>query len=314
MDNIKRLGNQISVPIEADEEGFTGRECPECEGYFKIEFGTGLEGEDLPCRCPYCGHSASHDEFWTKAQIEYAQSVALHTLSDALHKDLKAMEFETKPKGPFGIGISMKVKPGRPIPIHYYREEDLETEITCESCTLRYSVFGVFGFCPDCGQHNSLQILNSNLDLIGKMIALAGTSDAEISEKLIENSLEDCVSAFDGFGREWSRVYASRSNKLEKDKALSFQNLEKANAQLNKQFGMKLDEAVGNVVWRRAITGFQKRHLLAHKMGVIDQEYIDRSGDNSLPAGRKVRVTSTDLTDLVDAIRKLAEAMMNFVR
>ena len=43
MDHLRRLGTNISVSIPADENCFTGRECPQpdCEGYFKIEFGTG---------------------------------------------------------------------------------------------------------------------------------------------------------------------------------------------------------------------------------------------------------------------------------
>ena len=122
MDHLRRLGDSISIPISADEHGFTGRECPrpECEGYFKIELGTGLKGEGLPCHCPYCGHAAGHDQFWTKEQIEYTKSVAMRKITDALHKDLKKLEFDHKPKGAFGIGISMKVKPGRPTPIHYW--------------------------------------------------------------------------------------------------------------------------------------------------------------------------------------------------
>lgn len=55
MDHLRRLGNSISIPIPADENAFTGRECPQpdCEGYFKIELGTDLKGEGLPCHCPY---------------------------------------------------------------------------------------------------------------------------------------------------------------------------------------------------------------------------------------------------------------------
>ena len=64
----------------------------------------------------------------------------------------------------------MKVEFGRPIPIHRYREPQLETVVTCSDCTLRYSVYGVFGFCPDCRKHNSLEILNKNLDVVTKMI------------------------------------------------------------------------------------------------------------------------------------------------
>ena len=43
MRHLQQLGNRISVPITADEDGFTGRECPnaKCEGYAECECGTG---------------------------------------------------------------------------------------------------------------------------------------------------------------------------------------------------------------------------------------------------------------------------------
>lgn len=73
----------------------------------------GLKGKNLPCHCPYCGHSAAHDHFWTKEQIEYAKSLATRKITESIHIDLKKMEFDHKPKGAFGIGLSLKVKPGR---------------------------------------------------------------------------------------------------------------------------------------------------------------------------------------------------------
>ena len=99
MKHLRRLGNRISVCIPADEYNFVGRECPspDCSGYFKIVFGTGLEGEGLPCNCPYCGHTAGHDEFWTQEQAKYVKSVALQKLIEAIRKDLKALEFDHKP-------------------------------------------------------------------------------------------------------------------------------------------------------------------------------------------------------------------------
>src|SRR3954452_7795454 len=97
--NLERLVRQnISVAIPADDEGYTGRECPneDCLGYFKITFGTGLPGSTA-CFCPYCGTTEEHDRFWTKDQIEYAHSVAKRKVMEALHKDFKKLEFEVKP-------------------------------------------------------------------------------------------------------------------------------------------------------------------------------------------------------------------------
>ena len=88
--HLRNLGNRVFVQIPKDEDGFLGRECPQeqCEGYFKIKPGTGLKGQDLPCHCPYCGHTSSHSHFWTKVQIEYAKSVGRKQIVDAVRKDL----------------------------------------------------------------------------------------------------------------------------------------------------------------------------------------------------------------------------------
>jgi hypothetical protein len=112
------------------------------------------------------------------------------------------MEFEHRPRGSFGIGISLKFKPGALVPIRHYREKALETEVACDHCTLRYAIYGVFGWCPDCGVHNSLPILAKNLELARKQLVLAESVGKELAHHLLGDALENVVSAFDGFGRE----------------------------------------------------------------------------------------------------------------
>lgn len=311
MDNLRRLGNRISVSIPRDEDRFTGRECPECEGYFKIEGGTGLKGIGLPCHCAYCGHIAQHDQFATREQIEYVKSVAMRRVADAIFKDLKGLEFDQKPRGAFGFGISLKVKQGDPIPVRYYREAKLETEVICADCTLRYSVYGVFAYCPDCGKHNSRQILEKNFEVIGKMLALAAVSDIEMAERLVQNALEDCVSAFDGFGREVCRIFKSVAIDQSKVDKLSFQNVAAARSAVSEMFGIDLCADVTPDDWQSTLRSFQKRHLFAHKMGVVDDEYVKRSGDTQAVVGRKVALRAEEVRALVDVQRKIASSLFD---
>ena len=180
-------------------------------GYFKLQFGTGLKGEGLPCHCPYCGHAAPQSQFWTQDQVRHIQSVMGGMVADAAYQDLKKLEFSIPARGPFGIGFSVKVARSGTIGIHRYREKALETELVCSECSLRYAIYGVFAYCPDCRKHNSYQILLTNIELTRKLLDMAEKSDSDISEKLTENCLEDCVSAFDGFGRELARVHASKA-------------------------------------------------------------------------------------------------------
>jgi hypothetical protein len=311
--NLRRLGNRIEVPLRTDDNGYLGRECSEseCEGYFWVRPGTGLTGEDVACHCPYCGHRDSPNAFYTKEQIEYAKSVALRQITDAFRRDLRQLEFSHPPRGMFGIGISMKLQPGRPVPIRHYREKALETFITCAACTLDYAVYGVFGYCPDCGEHNSLQILERNIDLTRRQVALAETvSAADLQRHLLEDALENCVSAFDGFGREAVRVRAAQSADPARCAAVSFQNLDKAGALLQKLFGVDLTTAVAAEIWATAHRGFMKRHVIAHRAGVVDQAYLDQTRDLSAVVGRKVALERDEVIDVADAVLAIGRTLI----
>jgi hypothetical protein len=303
--NLDNLGSQFSIPITADDDGYLGRECPvqDCLGYFKITPGTGVKGP-APCYCAYCGHKGESNTFFTQEQIEYAKSVVLRKVTDALHEDLKSLEFEHKPRGVFGIGLSLKVKASAPLPIRYYREKELETAITCDGCTLRYAIYGVFGWCPDCGVHNSLQILIKNLELARKELALAATAEGELANYLIGDALENAVSAFDGFGRELCQ---------RKSVEIRFQNLAAARRKVQDAFGFDFADALRPDEWDAACRAFQKRHLLAHKMGVIDDDYIHKTNDAQAVLGRRIALSQPEVETSISIVEAMGRRLFTGV-
>ena len=295
--HLRSLGTQFSVPINPDENGYIGRECPnqKCLGYFKITPGTGVKGPATR-HCPYCGQIGEQRNFFTPEQIEYGRSIVIQKVLGAVHKDLKAMEFDHTPCGPFGIGFSMKVRDPQPYPISHYRERQLETEVLCDSCGLRYAIYGVFGWCPDCGVHNSLQILTKNLDLARKQLELARSADADLADHLVGDALENIVSAFDGFGRKIC---------TQKGADIHFQNIVGARQKVQQSFGFDFADALTAGDWDRICRVFQKRHLLAHKMGVIDDEYVRRANDRTAVIGRRIQVTPDEVKAAIGIIKSL---------
>lgn len=302
--HLRRLGNTFSIPLDVDHDGYLGRECPECEEYFKITPGTGITEGEPPCHCPYCGHCANQDQFFTKEQIKYAESVVMKQVSDAMTKDLKSLEFDIKPKGAFGIGMSMKVK-SQPLRIRRYSEIELEEDVVCENCTLRYTVFGSFAYCPDCGRHNSRQILDKNIDLALKMIELASDVDPALGKQLVDDALENGVSAFDGFGREMCRVHKDKSSDPTKAEHVSFQNLARVQQRVLNLFRIDIADALDAPDWEFISRCFQKRHLLAHRMGVVDDAYIQSTNDRNEVVGRKVSILSNDVRDMLKHLTTL---------
>lgn len=314
MNHLEDLGDQFEIQIPREEDGYLGRECSVegCKGYFKITPGTGLTGV-TSCNCAYCGVSAEQSEFTTEEQIEYAKSVVINRFTSALLEDLKSLEFDHKPTGGFGIGLSMKVT-GQPHPISYYREKALETEVICNACTLRYAIYGVFAFCPDCREHNSLQILEKNLELAQKELDLAATVQEELSDYLVADALENIVSAFDGFGREACFIRANYATSSDKAKSLSFQNLSGARERVRDLFGFDIASGLTAGDWELACRCFQKRHLLAHKMGVVDETYIRTTDDAEAKVGRKIQISKDELSSLLQTVRKLGACITQQLR
>lgn len=304
---------KFSIPMKNDEEGFFGRECPneECIGYFKIELGTGLQGENLPCHCPYCGHVGPHDTFWTQEQLEYARSAAMRELQKYVGDMLKKSFPPSKHRCGDFISITFQYKPGKPLPLYRYEEKKLETALVCCECGLRYAVYGVFAYCPDCGSHNSLQILEANLDLASKELELSITVDRPLADQLVADALENGVSAFDAFGRELFRVNRGLAAAPDDVARISCQNLEILKSRISRLFGIELTAPFTDEEWRLLVQGFQKRHLIAHRMGVVDQTYITNSGDLRAVVGRKVDLDSKEVSDILLMVRRLGQHLQD---
>lgn len=134
---------------------------------------------------------------------------------------------------------------------------------------------------------------------------VAGSDAFTTPEQLVGDALENVVSAFDGFGRELCRVAAPTATNPADADDVRFQNLIGARARVQKLFGFDMTTSVAVGDWEFACRCFQKRHLLAHKMGVIDDDYLLATNDRAAVVGRKVQITPEEVKRLIDVIRQL---------
>jgi DNA-directed RNA polymerase subunit RPC12/RpoP len=100
-----------------DDDGFLRRECPNCEREFKWRpTPEGEVGEPAPeagYACPYCAKRAPSDHWWTKDQLEHAESLAV---SEILGPELKALERRADPDALISFEVSVDTPP-RPAPL-----------------------------------------------------------------------------------------------------------------------------------------------------------------------------------------------------
>ncbi len=51
---------------------------------------------------------------------------------------------------------------------------------------------------------------------------------------------------------------------------------------------------------------FQKRHLIAHKLSVVDQDYITETGATHAVVGRKMFIEADEIQGLAEIVNTLA--------
>ncbi|MBS1542091.1 MAG: hypothetical protein JST14_00525, partial [Bacteroidetes bacterium] len=275
---------QVSVKIPLDDDGMMGRECLECKKYFKLKPGTGLPTDH--CHCPYCDYEGKSNTFWTPNQLEYAKSVGLNQVFrshikpslDRLTDSFKELERSSR----YSL-IKFTVKSSghdNLFPIKYYREEELETKLECDSCGLVFSIYGVFARCPDCNELNAFLIFDKSIEVTEKQFEIFTKPEIppELRTQSLSSILSYCVSAFDGLGKELRK----RRPTLYPDKPKNlFQNLYALNEHLNNLISDKHSN------YPQLLKMFQVRHLYEHNMGVVDEDFIKRLPQYSSTLGRK---------------------------
>lgn len=321
-------GMKVSIPIETDENGFFDRECPdeECMFVFKVhEEDWKNNFKDESVFCPMCGNESTSDTFWTTEQVNNAKKQAGEYLQGKINKAMKddARSFNNRqPKGGF-ISMSMSVEGHTPqkliMPIP--SQEIFEQKIRCEKCESRYSVIGSAFFCPCCGHNSVEQTFNCTINKIESSINNIPTIRKALNEiskdqsentcqTLIEKCLLDSVVAFQ---RYCDVLYSKHKNSKSKIPFNAFQKLDVGGELWQEILNESYTDWLTETEYKRLNILFQRRHLLQHTEGIVDEKYITKSSDNKYKAGRRIVVKEKDAIELVSYIKILTNKIRNKV-
>jgi len=266
--------------------------------------------------CPSCRYEAEGGHWWTTEQLEQAKAAALAMLSKqlqgALRQDADAWN-RRQPRKAF-IKLTMKAD-GKPIHIPLPQAaECMRVKITCAACACRYAVVGAAFFCPACGHSAADQAFAGTLEAVRASIAAlpgirAAMPDRDAAENtnrlLLESGLQNAVTAFQRFAEVTFEArgtgIAARRN--------AFQNLAEGSDLWQRAAGKTYAALVAPGEISALNRYFQQRHLLAHRQGIVDEDYVRKSGDASRKPGQRIVVREEDVLDCVERIARLARAM-----
>jgi uncharacterized Zn finger protein (UPF0148 family) len=323
---LKRMERDpLRIPIETDADGYFDRECPntECEFQFKVILQEWKNDfNDKQMYCPLCGKFEQAEHFWTKEHHERAKQQAERYISGLIGQALaeEACDFNAKQSRGGLISISLDYNGPKRVPalIPIEAADEMLIKITCDHCATHFAVLGSAFFCPKCGYSSAVQVFNDamakieaktqHLDRVIEAVAQVDKDAAELTRRsLIESGICDAVVAFQ---RVMEELYRTHSRASEKIKTNVFQRLDD---------GSNLWEATGCPAYADVLSEkelermhvlFQRRHLLAHREGIVDKQYIDRSNDTSYAPGQRISVRPEHVDELVILVRKLVGKYM----
>lgn len=321
---------QFSIPMEADDDGLVGRQCPreECRPrYFKVappsvaevSEDTGASASLTTLHCPYCGHSEGFQQFITEEQRRWLMSL----LTRDVHRQVQSIFAGTFGRGRRSGPISVNYTPGRLPSIQTYQERELKRIVECEPCRRRYAVYGVASFCPFCRQGNLHHHLQRSVSIVRALLkscsAIAEEDGREAEYHQLCNCLEDCVGLFEGFLRQvYAHALLSTVTPKVREQKLgqlrnAFQNPTRAEAIFQADFNWDLFGGTSPV--DREFLGLQiaKRHIITHNLGLVDERY-QAHAQSWQQAGEDVEVEASEVGRLLTILESvLQRAIQQFV-
>lgn len=316
---------EVSVPLEADTDGYYDKECPgaNCLFGFKIfadDWHNLVHSEEM--FCPSCRHAAPTTSWFTTDQIKQARKHALDELKGRINNAMRAdvQAWNRRQRSDSFLKITMKVTGGRAtsVLLPIAAAEPMRLRTTCDTCNCRYSYIGAAFFCPACGSNSVSHTFSQTLDTIRASVRngplLREVLDKDEAEVLIRTLLEkgfqDAVMCFQRLNEQlrdqMSDPAPTRRN--------LFQSLDEGSQFWVKAVGQDFEMMIGSDRLSRLRRYFQQRHLLAHRQGIVDEDYIVRSEDTDYVLGQRLVLREADAMDMVELVNALGDALTKIVR
>lgn len=295
--------------VQSDEQGMWGRNCPACQKYFRTNHVMGAT-----C-CPYCAMWAPGLAFMSKDQRKYITSCYDAFARAYMEQKSTAVEFAD-------ITDSSSA--------WHYSEVKQQFHFACaeQDCKAETDILGEYGYCPRCGRTNARKLFLERIDKMRLRWADVdkSVSDRQARSRVWEEMTKDIVGDFEHLAKHL-RVkllhFPMTPNRRKRLEELNFQQPLQANENLTQWFDIGLLAWPGNATTpRRALQDsdlplikkmIQRRHILIHNGGIVDQDYLNFSGDTQVQLGERIRVRSNDAKRFIELVRTMAENLMDNV-
>jgi DNA-directed RNA polymerase subunit RPC12/RpoP len=296
---VEKPSSMVPAFLPADNTGLSGRSCPNCKAYFRTD------GIQEYMFCPYCNCRAPAAAFTTENQRAFLNR----------QRELWITAFQGGENVTIDLNSSASELPQNRPP-WTPKEEQQQFHFVCEKCKKASDILGEYASCPACGYRNSLGVLERHLVALDNEFnrAVAGIQDRAERETAWASLLTRFVSAFEAMATDIQGqlvqlpMTVKRRKEVEK---LSFQRITEAEEKLRNWFGIEIFNGLKQEDKEFLNREFNRRHLLTHRAGRVDEEYLRKTGDTSVKLHQTIRIRSADIARLSKLLHQCASNLFD---
>ncbi|MGH9743236.1 MAG: hypothetical protein ACRD51_12910 [Candidatus Acidiferrum sp.] len=295
--------------IQSDEQGMWGRNCPSCQKYFRTNHVL-----EVTC-CPHCAVEAPSLAFISKDQRTY-----ITACYDA---------FARAYMGKKSTSVEIADITDRTAAWHY-SEEKQQFHFKCseEGCAAEIDILGEYGYCPRCSRTNARKLFFERIDKMLKRLEEVENAVSDRRERGLvwEEMTKNVVGDFEHLAKHLRvklLTFPMTPSRRKRLKELNFQKPLQANESLVGWFDAGLLAWPGSdATPKRAVPDtdlplikkmIQRRHILIHNGGIVDQGYLDLSGEIQVQLGERIGISSNETKRFIECIRAMAENLLDNV-
>jgi hypothetical protein len=321
MEQLDGKVEQLRIPMALDDDGYLDRLCPsgQCHRGFKVLWADEAKFAQTTW-CTYCGHTDEHASFFTAEQREHVAAFAQERAAQMFHDAMTTAARRT-PKAPRRLGKGLTIKEDVRVPARRPRELTVPaawslmgTRASCEQCACRFAAIGSPCFCPACGHRSpeltfeqTLRRLRVSLGNRGALEAAVGIEAAtDIMSSVLEDGIRALVTAFEAFAKD---SYARLAPTAPAPPKNVFQRLDQGSDLWRRGGGRSFDVILSAVEIADLRRYFQQRHLVVHRNGIVDDEYLRLTGDNAYRLGQRLSIRATDVEHMLQVVERLVSGM-----
>jgi hypothetical protein len=317
------------MPI--DEKGYFDRRCPhpECGAGFKVIFDDWRDKvPNEAAFCPKCGERNEPSNFNTPAQAEFIQETAMAYATQQVQGALSRAVQQTRPQrlngGLLSIEMTLSYSPNHvPAPLPIEAQTVLRQDLQCDGCGCRYATIGAGYFCPACGVNSATRDFErcagttlKTLDALDDIRStMAAKYDVDVADDFVQQTLEDQI---ENLVTASQRVTEALFHKLPNAPTFKcdtnlFQRLNDASQLWQQATGRDYATFLSQTELSDLATMLQRRHKFGHSQGMVDQRYVDKSGDRSYAVGQRLVISVQNVQRLAALITKLVGGLRDLV-